>query len=190
MDSKWKRSRWCGAHRYLPVFCSFQHISPGSLQQRTGYIPSSLAVSSVHSISPLPCDLFNYFYPSLPFCRSLRAVVTAGCPCIDCVLNGWMDGGTFLQDRAALLEALIEMGGTDKRRELLQHRRMFCYSAWLCSALFAYPLYYFTLSPCSLSLSLSLPLSSIRQGVAGSPESRWQTAEGLCGKHGAECEGD
>ncbi len=94
----------------------------------------------------------------------------------------------FLQDRAALLEALIEMGGTDKRRELLQHRRMFCYSAWLCSALFAYPLYYFTLSPCSLSLSL--PLSSIRQGVAGSPESRWQTAEGLCGKHGAECEGD
>lgn len=88
----WNRSRWCGAHRYLPVFCSFQHISPGSLQRRTGYIPSSLAVSSVHSISPLPCDLFNYFSPSLPFCRSLHAAVTAGCPCIGCVLDGRMDG--------------------------------------------------------------------------------------------------
>lgn len=67
------------------------HFPLAASKRCTGYIPSSLAVSSVHSISPLPCDLFNYFSPSLPLRRSLCGVVTAGCPCIGCVLDGWMD---------------------------------------------------------------------------------------------------
>lgn len=103
-------------------------------------------------------------------------------------MDGLMEG-CFYQERAALLEALIEMGSTDKRREFLQHRRIFL--LW-CLALLC-TLCFFSLLFHSLTLfflPLSLSLSSFRQGVAGSPESRWQTAEGLCGKHGVEWEGN
>lgn len=74
------------------------------------------------------------------------------------------------------------MGGTNKRREFPQHRLMFRYGAWLRSALIA-SLYYSSPSP---FFSLSLVLSSLGLGVAVSLESRWQTAEGTGGKHGAE----
>lgn len=96
--------------------------------------------------------------------------------------------GCFYQERAALLEALIEMGGKDKRREFLQHRRIFLLRclALLCT-LCLFSLLFHSLTLFSLSLTLIL---SFRQGVAGSPESRWQTAEGHCGKRGVEWEGD
>lgn len=71
--TKWERCRRCGAHRYLPVFCSFQHIFPW---QPPNDAP---ATSPPPSPSPLFTQsllfLATYLIISPPPCRSVAPCV-------------------------------------------------------------------------------------------------------------------